>query len=159
MPAVGHDASFHAARANDKHPQLGEINVMQRQRVSTGTPWESQYGYSRAIRSGPFVFVAGTTATDAQGNVIACGDPYEQTVYILDKIRTALDACGATLRDVVCTRAYLVNVDDWPAVARAHARSFADVRPAATLVEVRRLVDPRLLVEMEVQAVVDEASC
>jgi enamine deaminase RidA (YjgF/YER057c/UK114 family) len=159
MPAVGHNASLRTTRANDKHPQSGEFNVMQRQRVSTGTPWESQYGYSRAIRSGPFIFVSGTTATDAQGSVIACGDPYEQTVYILDKIRTALDECGATLSDVVCTRAYLVNVDDWPAVARAHARSFADVRPAATLVEVRRLVDPRLLVEMEVQAVVGGASC
>lgn len=128
---------------------------MQYQRVATGTPWESQYGYSRAIRRGSFVCVAGTTATDAEGTVIAAGDPYEQTVYILEKIRQALEQCGAALADVVCTRAYLVNVDDWPAVARAHSQCFDEIRPAATLVEVRRLVDPRLLVEIEAQAVID----
>ena len=129
---------------------------MQRQRISTDTPWESEYGYSRAVRSGPFVFVSGTTAADAEGRAMACGDPYGQTVYILDKIGRALEACGAGMSDVVLTRTYLINVDDWPHVARAHAECFRDVRPAATLIEVRRLVDPRFLVEIEVQAVLDD---
>ena len=87
---------------------------------------------------------------------MACGDPYGQTVYILDKIGRALEACGAGMSDVVLTRTYLINVDDWLHVARAHAECFRDVRPAATLIEVRRLVDPRFLVEIEVQAVLDD---
>lgn len=86
---------------------------------------------------------------------MAGGDPYGQAVYILDKVRSALESCGAGIADVVVTRTYLVNVDDWPHVARAHAECFRDVRPAATLIEVRRLVDPRFLVEIEVQAVLD----
>ena len=128
---------------------------MERLNISSGAPWGPLVGYSRAVRAGRFVFVSGTTATDAEGNVIGQGDPYAQSVAIFHKIEAALREAGASLQDVVRTRAFLTNMDDWQEVGRAHAEFLGDVRPACTMVEVRRLMDPAMLVEIEVDAVID----
>lgn len=125
-----------------------------RHRISSGSVWEERVGFSRALRVGNWVFVSGTTATDAEGNVIGMADPYAQTVAIIEKIERALIEAGATLADVVRTRVYVTNADDWEAVGRAHARFFGDVRPANTLVEVSRLVGDGYLVEMEADALI-----
>lgn len=127
-----------------------------RQWVSSGTVWEGLVGYSRAVRVGDFVFVSGTTATADDGSVVGPGDPEAQARYILAKIERALDEAGARLADVVRTRIYLTNADDWEAVGRAHAAYFATVRPANTLVEVSRLVGD-YLVEIEADAIVGSA--
>ena len=124
--------------------------------VSSGTPWETAVAYSRAVRKGPFVAVSGTTASDANGDVQCPGDAYGQTVYILKKIEAALTDCGASLSDVVRTRMFVTDVSCWQEVGRAHQEFFADICPASTLIEVSRLVDDGLLVEIEVDAVVDE---
>ncbi len=131
--------------------------MTQRQLISTNTPWERIVGYSRAIRVGDHVHVSGTTASDENGVVQAVGDPYEQARYILHKIERALIEAGATMRDVVRTRMYLLNIDDWEAVCRAHGEFFADIRPASTLVAVARLIDADHLVEIEVDAYVGGA--
>lgn len=125
-----------------------------RQRISSGSVWEGLVGYSRALRVDNWVFVSGTTATDVGGNVVGAGDPYAQTVAIIEKIDAALREAGATLADVVRTRIYVTNADDWEAIGRAHARFFADVRPANTLVEVRRLVGTGYLVEIDADALI-----
>lgn len=130
---------------------------MERQHVSTGTPWEALAGYSRAVRVGPFVYVAGTTATNEKGE-ISSTDPYEQTCHILQRVASALEAVGASLSHVVRTRVYITNMDDWQSVARAHGEVFADIRPANTLVEVSRLAIPDMQVEIEVDAVIPDAS-
>lgn len=127
---------------------------MERQQISSGTPWEAIAGYSRAVRVGPFVYVAGTTAADASGTIQHPGQPYEQTVYILRKIEAALAAVNAQLSHVVRTRVYLTNMNDWDAIAKAHGEYFGSIRPANTLVEVSRLATPEMLVEIEVDAVV-----
>ena len=124
-----------------------------RQRVSSGAPWEAIVGYSRAVRVGAQVHVAGTTATDAAGGVVCPGDAYGQTRHVLRKIQAALAAVGAGMEHVVRTRTFVTDIGRWQEVGRAHGEFFADVRPAATMVEVRALIDPAMLVEIEVDAV------
>ena len=127
---------------------------MPRQNVGSGRPWEAIVGYSRAVRVGQVIHVAGTTSVDDGGQVIGAGDPGAQTIQALRIIEAALTALGASMRDVVRTRIYVTNIADWEAIGAAHGAFFREVRPAATLIEVSRLIDPALLVEIEVEAIV-----
>ena len=129
---------------------------MDRQNISTGTSWEQSVGYSRAVRIGPHVWVAGTTALDETGQVVGEGDAYTQTVYILQKIGKALGRAGANLSDVVRTRIFVTDVSLCAAAGQAHGEVFRDVRPASTMVAVRALVAPEMLVEIEADAFVRE---
>ncbi|MCJ2532238.1 MAG: RidA family protein [Candidatus Thermoplasmatota archaeon] len=126
---------------------------MERERVATDTPWEARVGYSRAVRVGPHVYVSGTTATDSKGKIVGEGDPYQQTVQVFRNIRVALEAIGSGLQDVVRTRMYVTDIEAWEEIGRAHGEAFGEVRPAATMVEIRRLIDPDMIVEIEVDAV------
>ncbi|MFQ3584439.1 MAG: RidA family protein [Cyanobacteriota bacterium] len=122
--------------------------------VSTGTPWEKYVGYSRAIRVGSIVEVAGTVAADEQGQVVGCRDPYGQTRFILSKIERALKQVGAELTDVVRTRIYVTNMAYFEGVGRAHGEVFGEIRPASTMVQVSALASPEFWVEIEVSAIV-----
>jgi enamine deaminase RidA (YjgF/YER057c/UK114 family) len=128
--------------------------VSDRQNISSGAPWENVHGYSRAVRIGNHVYVSGTTASDEKGNVFGENDPYAQTVYIIEKINRALMEAGASLEDVVRTRIFVTDISRWQEVARGHSQYFQDIRPASTMVEVKKLVDDKHLVEIEVDAII-----
>ncbi len=125
---------------------------MDRTTVSSGTEWESRVGYSRAVRVGNEVHVSGTTATDEEGDIVGREDPYRQTAKAIENIDAALSEAGADLESVVRTRMFVTDIDDWEAIGRAHGEVFDDIRPATSMIEVRRLIDPAMLVEIEAVA-------
>jgi enamine deaminase RidA (YjgF/YER057c/UK114 family) len=129
-----------------------------RRTLSSGTPWEPVVGYSRAVRVGPHVHVSGTTATDERGDIVGRGSAYEQARQTLRNVVRALAALGARPEHVVRTRIYVTDIERWEEIARAHGELFGEIRPATAMVEVKRLIDPAMLVEIEADAYVDDAA-
>ena len=131
-------------------------NKSKRLKIPSGSKWENIVGYSRVVRTGNIVEVAGTTSTNDEGNVVGPGDPYLQTKFILEKISTYLTKAGSSMEDVVRTRMFVTDINQWKDIGRAHGEFFKSIKPVASMLEVKRLIDPELLVEIEVTAIISE---
>jgi enamine deaminase RidA (YjgF/YER057c/UK114 family) len=130
--------------------------MSKRVNISSESDWESKVGYSRVVKIGPFIEVSGTTAIDENGDIVGIGNPYHQTAFVIQKIAQYLDKAGAELKDVVRTRMYVTDISYWQEIGRAHFESFGKVMPASSMVEVKSLIDPDLLIEMEVSAYIEK---